>query len=155
MQGGHGVEEDALDRGAEQLDQGRDAARLEDGEEALAVVAQVVQGAHRALGGLLRGESKTLVWFSGEPCFQGRPIRYFTNPSAFTLIPLQGYVPKPFISILLSPLPEGDSIQVLPAVSFWKRERYRLSYRGWALKARHVVSHSTGLFSSPIRQSVF
>ncbi len=28
------------------------------------------------------------------------------------------------------PPPEGDSIQVLPAVSFWKRERYRLSHRG-------------------------
>ncbi len=73
-----------------------------------------------------------LVWFSGEPCFQGWPIRYFTNPYAFTLIPLQGHVPRPLISIFLSPPPERDSIQVLPAVSFWKRERYRLSYRGWA-----------------------
>ncbi len=53
---------------------------------------------------------------SGEPCFQGWPILYFMNPYAFTL-PRQGYVPRPFISISLSP-PEGDSIQVLPAVSF-------------------------------------
>ncbi len=59
-----------------------------------------------------------LVWFSGDPCFQERPIRYFTNPYAFTLIPLQGYVPRPFISISLSPLPEGDSIQVPQLVSF-------------------------------------
>ena len=34
---------------------------------------------------------------------------------------------------LAIPLPEGDSIQVLPGVSFWKRKRYRLSYRGWAV----------------------
>ncbi len=66
----------------------------------------------------LRSYRVGLVWFSGEPCFQERPIRYFTNPYAFTLIPLQGYVPRPFISISLSPLPEGDSIQVLPVVSF-------------------------------------
>ncbi len=66
---------------------------------------------------------------SGEPCFQGRPIWYFTNPYAFTL-PLQGYVPRPFISISLS---DGDSIQVLPAVSFFKRKRYWLSYRCWAI----------------------
>ncbi len=40
------------------------------------------------------------VWLvgSGEPCFQGRPILYFMNQYAFTL-PLQGYVPRPFISI--------------------------------------------------------
>ena len=70
---------------------------------------------------------------SGEPCFQGRPIRFsrILMPSPF--FPLQGYVPRPFISISSSPLPKGDSIQVLPAVSFWKRERYRLSYRGYSL----------------------
>ncbi len=53
--------------------------------------------------------------------------------------PLQGCVPRSFISISLSP--RGDSIQVLPAVSFQKHERYRLSYRGWA-----PVSHT--LFST-------
>ncbi len=51
---------------------------------------------------------------------------------SFTIIyPLQGYVPRPFILISLSPW--GDLIQVLPAVSFRKHKRYRLSYRGWAL----------------------
>ncbi len=59
------------------------------------------------------------------------------NPYAFTL-PLQGYVPRPFISISLSPL--GDLIQVLLAVSFWKRERYQLSYQGRA----HYTSISGG-----------
>ncbi len=44
---------------------------------------------------------------------------------------LQGCVPKTLHLDLVFP-PWGDSIQVLPAVSFWKRERYRLSYRGWA-----------------------
>ena len=42
------------------------------------------------------------VFFSEEPCFQGRPILYFMNTYAFTL-PLQGYVPRPFISISFSP----------------------------------------------------
>ncbi len=31
------------------------------------------------------------------------------------------------------PLRERDLIQVLTAVSFWKCERYQLSYRGWAM----------------------
>ncbi len=66
----------------------------------------------------LRSYRVGLVWFSGDPCFQERRIRYFMNPYAFTLIPLQGYVPRPLISILLSPLPEGDSIQVPQLVSF-------------------------------------
>ncbi len=55
-------------------------------------------------------------------------------------IPLQGYVPRPFISISLSP-PEGDSIHVLPAVSFWKRERYRLSYRPTPVHCREHMLH--------------
>ncbi len=66
--------------------------------------------------------------------------------------PLQGCVLRPFISIWLSP--GGDSIQVLPAVSFWKRERYLLSYRGRAyalyyflcvihlVKRKHQLSES-------------
>ena len=54
-------------------------------------------------------------------------------------IPLQGYVPRPFISISLSS-PDGDSIQVLPAVIFWKCGRYRLSYRGWANKILHLFT---------------
>ena len=41
--------------------------------------------------------------------------------------------PKTLHLDLVNPIwPEGDSIQVLPAVSFWKRERYRLSYQGRA-----------------------
>ena len=36
------------------------------------------------------------------------------------------------------PLPEGDSIQV----SFWKRKRYRLSYRGWAVGIVDIQSHN-------------
>ncbi len=54
-------------------------------------------------------------------------------------IALQGYVPRPFILISLSS-PEGDSIQVLQAVSFWKCGRYRLSYRGWAKKILHLFT---------------
>ena len=54
MQRGDGVEEDALHGAAQELDQGRDAAGLEDGQEALAVVAQVVEGANSTLGGLLK-----------------------------------------------------------------------------------------------------
>ncbi len=43
---------------------------------------------------------------------------------------------------LAIPLPEGDSIQVLPGVSFWKRKRYRLSYRGWAVGIVDIQSHN-------------
>ncbi len=43
--------------------------------------------------------------------------------------PTAGLCPKTLHLDLVIP-PEGDSIQVLPAVSFWKRKRYRLSYRG-------------------------
>ena len=71
-----------------------------------------------------------LVGF-GESCFQGRPIRYFTNPYAFTLYPTAELCLKTLHPDLV--IPHGDSIQVLPAVSFWKRECYRLSYRGWAI----------------------
>ncbi len=47
--------------------------------------------------------------------------------------PIAGLCPKTLHLDLVIPLPEGDLIQVLPAaVSFWKRERYRLSYRGRA-----------------------
>ena len=47
--------------------------------------------------------------------------------------PTAGLCPKTLHLDLVIPLPQGDSIQVLPAaVSFWKRERYRLSYRGRA-----------------------
>ncbi len=46
--------------------------------------------------------------------------------------PTAGLCPKTLHLDLVFPLPEGDLIQVLPAVSFRKRERYRLSYRGWA-----------------------
>ncbi len=34
---------------------------------------------------VVSGAKCHLVWFFGEPCFQGRPIRYFTNPYAVTL----------------------------------------------------------------------
>ncbi len=92
------------------------------------------------------GASFGLVWFFGEPCFQGWPIRYFTNPYAFTL-PLQGKVPRPFISI--SSPPEGDSIQALPAVSFWKRERYQLSYRGRANRSFFILTNNALLLTVP------
>ena len=46
--------------------------------------------------------------------------------------PTAGLCPKTLHLDLLIPLPEGDSIQVIPAVSFWKRKRYRLSYQGRA-----------------------
>ena len=59
---------------------------------------------HRVLKGACKTRAE-LVWFwfvfLGERCFQRQPIRHFTNPYAFTL-PLQGYVPRPFILILLS-----------------------------------------------------
>ena len=42
---------------------------------------------------------------SGESCFQRRPIRYFTNPYAFTLSHCRVMSQRPFISIsLFSPL---------------------------------------------------
>ncbi len=55
--------------------------------------------------------------------------------------PTAGICPKTLHLDLVNPLwPEGDSIQVLPAaVSFWKRERYRRSYRGWALTQRVLL----------------
>ena len=47
--------------------------------------------------------------------------------------PTAGLCPKTLHLDLVIPPPEGDSIQVLPpAVSFWKRERYRLTHRGRA-----------------------
>ena len=49
MEGGDGVEEHALHRAGEQLHQGGDTPGLEDGEQALPVHRQVVQGAHGAL----------------------------------------------------------------------------------------------------------
>ncbi len=67
-------------------------------------------------------------WFWGA-LFPRKADSIFHESWCLHPIPLQGYVPRPFISISLSP-PQGDSIQVLPAVSFWKREHYRLSYRG-------------------------
>ncbi len=55
------------------------------------------------------------------------------NPYAFALSHCKVLSQDPS-SRSCYPPPEGDSIQVLPAaVSFWKRERYRLSYRDWAL----------------------
>ncbi len=53
--------------------------------------------------------------------------------------PTAGLCPKTLHLDLVFP-PEGDSIQVLPAVSFWKRERYRLSYQGRAEKVL-LLSH--------------
>ncbi len=47
--------------------------------------------------------------------------------------PITGLCPKTLHLNLVIPLPEEDSIQVLPAVSFRKRERYQLSYWGRAL----------------------
>ena len=44
-----------------------------------------------------------------------------------------GLCPKTLHFDLVIPLPEGDSIQVLPAVSFFKRKRYWLSYRCWTI----------------------
>ena len=55
-----GVEENALDRRWEELDQGVDAAGLEDGQQTLAVVAQVVEGANGSLGWLLKWINKLL-----------------------------------------------------------------------------------------------
>jgi hypothetical protein len=49
VKSGDGVEEDALDRGGEELDQGVDAAGLEDGQQTLTMVAQVVEGADGSL----------------------------------------------------------------------------------------------------------
>ncbi len=47
--------------------------------------------------------------------------------------PTAGLCPKTLhLDLVIPSPPERDSIQVLPAVSFWKRERYRLSYQGWA-----------------------
>jgi len=54
VKSGDGVEEDALDRGGEELDQGVDAAGLEDGQQALTMVAQVVEGADGSLCWLLK-----------------------------------------------------------------------------------------------------
>ena len=46
----------------------------------------------------------------------------------------------PSSHLVIPPCPEGDSIQV----RFWKRERYQLSCRGWALfPGIHVQSHFT------------
>ncbi len=57
-----------------------------------------------------------LVCF-GEPCFQGRPILYFTNTYAITLSHCRVVSQDPS-SRSRYPPPERDSIQVLPAVSF-------------------------------------
>ena len=70
---------------------------------------------------------------SGEPCFQGRPILYFMNPYAFTLIPLKGYVPRPFISISLSPRSWFSQQSVLEARTL------PLSYRGRATSFPHCL----------------
>ncbi len=57
-------------------------------------------------------------WFvgSGEPCFQGRPMCFsrILMPSPY---PTAGLWPETFHLDLVIP-PKGDSIQVLPAVSF-------------------------------------
>ncbi len=53
---------------------------------------------------------------SGEPCFQGRPMRFsrILMPPPY---PTAGLCPETFHLDLVIP-PEGDSIQVLAAVSF-------------------------------------
>ena len=67
---------------------------------------------------------------SGEPCFQGRPIHDFMNLYAFTLLShcrVMSQDPSSRSRYLL----EGDSIQILPAVSQSART-LPLSYRGRA-----------------------
>ncbi len=71
------------------------------------------------------------IFFSGEPCFQGRPILYFTDPYAFTL-PLQGYVPRPFISISISPHLGGIRSRSSQQ-SVLEARTLPLSYRGRAI----------------------
>ncbi len=75
--------------------------------------------------------------------------------------PTAGLCPKTLHLDLV--IPQGNSIQVLPAVSFWKRERYRLSYRGWAeyhsfdcffirVSVRYFkFKHEARFFSQPVR----
>ncbi len=57
------------------------------------------------------------------------PIRPYY---AFTLSRCRVMSQDPSSGSQLSFPPEGDLIQVLPAVSFGKRKRYQLSYGGWA-----------------------
>ncbi len=80
---------------------------------------------------------------SGEPCFQRRPILYFMNYFAFTL-PLQGYVPRPFISIGIRSRSSQQSVleaRTLP-----------LSYQGRAVWSR--IKHEKAFFSSFILKKV-
>ena len=89
---------------------------------------------------------KLVGWLvSGEPCFSkdGRSdISRILIPSPY---PTAGLCPKT-LHLDLAILPtEGDSIQVLPAaLSFWKRERYRLSYWGRCGESiGHIVVQAT------------
>ncbi len=74
------------------------------------------------------------VWFG--LVFWGALFPRMANPIFHKSLclhrPTAGFCPKTLHLDLVIPSPEKDLIQVLPAVSFWKRERYRLSYRGRA-----------------------
>ncbi len=66
MQGGDGVEENALHWRGQELDQSVDSSGLKDGQQTLTMVAQIVQGANSSFGRLLVVKMKTE--FSKCPC---------------------------------------------------------------------------------------
>ena len=71
-------------------------------------------------------------------------------------LPTAGLCPKTLhLDIVISPPPWGDSIQVLPAVSFWKCERYRLSYRGWAYDLLGILEASFEIYSTIAQGSIY
>ncbi len=100
------------------------AALAEVAAAAEALCPQVRMGMRRGWAGFL-----VLVWFLGSRVSKdGRSnISRILMPS-----PSHCRVMSQDPSSRSRYSPEGDLIQVLPAVSFWKREHYRLSYRGRA-----------------------
>ncbi len=90
-----------------------------------AVVNLRLAAYYKGEGGII-GENGIRVWFG--LVFWGALFPRTADPIFHESLclhpPTARLCPKILHLDLVIPLPEGDSIQVLQAVSFWKRERY-------------------------------